>query len=121
MKHWMAGDSGVQRGGLGVQTPPRHATVSSHPMLHQPVHRQVMTVRPLTVFQELSYWKRSTIWRSVAVCARDMKMFSVAYVSCFSAKRLLNDSNCDICKKCLISEVPSALDISTEDSRSTAV
>ena len=53
------------------------------------------------------------MWRSAAVCARDMKMFSVAYVGCFIAKRLLNNSNCDICKKCLRSEVPSALDIYT--------
>ena len=47
---------------------------------------------------------------SAAVCACDMKMFSVAFVSGFIAKRLLNNSNCDICKKCLISEVPSPLD-----------
>jgi hypothetical protein len=40
-----------------------------------------------------------------------MKMFSVAYVSGYIAKRMLNNSNCDICKKCLISEVPSPLDI----------
>ena len=36
---------------------------------------------------------------SVAVCACDIKMFSVAYVSGFIAKCLLNKSNCDICKK----------------------
>jgi len=29
------------------------------------------------------------------------------------AKHLLNNSNCDICKKCPISEVPSPLDIYT--------
>ena len=46
-----------------------------------------------------------------AVRACDMKMFSVAYVSGFIAKHLLNISNCDICKKCLIPEVPSPLDI----------
>jgi len=40
-------------------------------------------------------------------------MFSVAYISGFIAKRLLNNSNCDICKKCLISEVPSPLDVYT--------
>jgi hypothetical protein len=34
----------------------------------------------------------------------------VAYVSGFIAKHLLN---CDICKKCLISDVPSSLDIYT--------
>jgi len=50
---------------------------------------------------------------SAAVRACDMKMFSVAYVSGFIAKRLLNNSDCDICKKCLISEVPSPLDIYT--------
>ena len=40
-------------------------------------------------------------------------MFSVAYsyVSGFIAKCLLNNSNCDICKKCLISEVSSPLDV----------
>jgi hypothetical protein len=50
---------------------------------------------------------------STAVHACDMKMFSVAYVSGFIAKNLLNNSYCDICKKCLISEVRSAFDIST--------
>ena len=50
---------------------------------------------------------------SAAVCARDMKMFSVAYVSGFIAKHFLNNSNCDICKKCLICEVPSPLDVYT--------
>jgi hypothetical protein len=50
---------------------------------------------------------------SAAVRACDVKMFSVAYVSGFIAKRLLNNSNCDICQKYLISEVPSPLDIYT--------
>ena len=50
---------------------------------------------------------------SAAVRACDVKMFSMAYVSGFIAKRLLNNSNCDICKKCLISEVPSPLDVYT--------
>jgi len=36
---------------------------------------------------------------SATVHACDMRMFSVAYVSGFIAKRLLNNSNCDICKK----------------------
>jgi hypothetical protein len=31
---------------------------SSHPTLHQPVHRQVMTVRPLEVFQTLLILKK---------------------------------------------------------------
>ena len=35
----------------------------------------------------------------VAVCACDMKKFSVPYVSGFIAKRLLNNSSRDICKK----------------------
>jgi hypothetical protein len=48
-----------------------------------------------------------------AVHACDVKMFSVAYVSGFIAKRLLNNSSCDICKKCLMSEVPSPLDVYT--------
>ena len=47
------------------------------------------------------------------VRACDVKMFSLAYVSGFIAKCLLNNSDCDICKKCLISEVPSPLDIYT--------
>jgi hypothetical protein len=34
-----------------------------------------------------------------AVCACDMKKFSVPYVSGFIAKRLLNNSSRDICKK----------------------
>jgi len=48
---------------------------------------------------------------SAAVRAYDVKMFLVTYVSGFIAKCLLNNSNCDMCKKCLISEVPSKLDI----------
>ena len=36
---------------------------------------------------------------NVTVCACDMKMFSVAYVSSFIAKHLLNNSSFDICKK----------------------
>jgi hypothetical protein len=36
---------------------------------------------------------------SATVRACDMKLFLVAYVSGFIAKRLLNDSNCDGCKK----------------------
>ena len=50
---------------------------------------------------------------SASVCAYDVKMFSLAYVIGFIAKRLLNNIDCDICKKCLISEVPSSLDIYT--------
>ena len=50
---------------------------------------------------------------NATVCACDAKMFSVAYVSGFIAKHLLNNSTCEICKKCLISEVPSPLDVYT--------
>jgi len=49
---------------------------------------------------------------STVVRACDMKMFSVAYISSFIAKCLLNNTNCDM-QKCLISEVPSPLDIYT--------
>jgi hypothetical protein len=48
---------------------------------------------------------------SAAVRAYDVKTFSVAYVSGFIAKRLLNNSDCDTCEECLISEVPPPLDI----------
>jgi len=47
---------------------------------------------------------------SAAVRVCDVKMYSVAYVSGFIGKCLLNSSKCDICKKYLISEVPSPLD-----------
>jgi len=57
--------------------------------------------------------KEPQVGVSATVCECDVKMFSVAYVSGFIAKRLLNNINCDICKKCLISEVPSPLDIYT--------
>jgi hypothetical protein len=50
---------------------------------------------------------------SAAVHACDMKMFSLAYVSGFIAKHLLNNSNYDTCKNCLISEVPSPLNVYT--------
>ena len=50
---------------------------------------------------------------NAAVRACDVKMFSVANVFGCIAKRLLNNSNCDICKKCPIAEVPSPLDIYT--------
>ena len=50
---------------------------------------------------------------SAAVCAYDVKMFSVAYVSGFIAKHLINNSNCEMCKKYLIPEAPSSLDLYT--------
>jgi hypothetical protein len=65
---------------------------SSHPTLHQPVHRQVLTVRPDIVH----IGKEAQFGVSAAVCVCDMKMFSVAYVSGFIAKRLLNNSNCEM-------------------------
>ena len=46
----------------------------------------------------------------VAMWIGDMKMFSVAYVSGFIARRLCNGS-CDACKACLISEAPSPTDV----------
>ena len=57
--------------------------------------------------------KKTQCGVSAAVRACDMKMFSVAYNSCSIAKCLLNNSDCDMCKKCLISEVPSLLDTYT--------
>jgi hypothetical protein len=57
---------------------------------------------------------------SSTVCACYMKMFSVAYVSGVIAKRLLNNSNCDICKNVCYLKCHHRL-ISTYDSRSTAV
>jgi hypothetical protein len=50
---------------------------------------------------------------SAAVRVCDLKMFSVAYVSGFIAKCLLNNSDSKIYKKYLTSEVPSPLDIYT--------
>jgi hypothetical protein len=50
---------------------------------------------------------------SAAVCACDVKLFPVAYVSGFIVKCLLNNNIFNICKKCLVSEVPSPLDIYT--------
>jgi hypothetical protein len=47
----------------------------------------------------------------IAMCAGDVKMFSVAYVSGFIARRLLRNGSCDACKACLISEIPSTTDI----------
>jgi len=42
-----------------------------------------------------------------AMCAGDMKMFSVVYVIGFIARHLLCNGSCDACKACLISETPS--------------
>jgi len=41
----------------------------------------------------------------MAMCAGDVKMFSVAYVSGFIARRLLCNGSSDACKACLISEI----------------
>ena len=57
--------------------------------------------------------KEAQLGVSAAVRACDTKLFLVSYVSGFMTKRLLHDSKCDTCKKCLMSEVPSPLDIYT--------
>jgi len=57
--------------------------------------------------------KEAQLGVSATVHACDVKMFSVAHVSGFIAKRLLNNSSCDICKICLLSEVPSQLYVYT--------
>jgi hypothetical protein len=49
-------------------------------------------------------------WVCMVMCAGDVKMFSVAYVSGFIARRPLNVS-CDACNACLISEIPSTTDV----------
>jgi hypothetical protein len=46
-----------------------------------------------------------------AMCAGDIKMFLVAYVSGLIARRLLCNGSCDACKACLISEIPSTTDV----------
>lgn len=38
----------------------------------------------------------------MAMCAGDVKMFSVAYVNGFIARHLLCNGSCDVCKACLI-------------------
>ena len=69
-------------------------------MLHQPVSPSTTHDSETTdsVQDILNIGKGAPNGVSVAVCACDMKMFSVAYVSGFTAKRLLKNSNCDICK-----------------------
>jgi len=47
----------------------------------------------------------------MAMCAGDVKMFSVAYVSGFIARHMLCNGSCDACKACLISETPSPTDV----------
>jgi hypothetical protein len=75
--------------------------------------RQVVAVIPLTVSQTSFFLEKKCNGVCVAVRVCDMKLFLVACVSGFMAKRLLNDSICDTWKQCLISEVPSLLDIYT--------
>jgi len=77
---------------------------SSHPMLHQPFHQHSTNTTHCSettdsVSDIVHTGKEAQCGLSAAVCAHDMKMFSVAYVSGFIAKHLLNNSNCDICKK----------------------
>jgi hypothetical protein len=64
-------------------------------------------------FADVSFGKEAQRAVSATVRTCDMKLFLVVYVSGFIAKRLLNGSSCDTCKKCLISEVPSPHDIFT--------
>jgi len=45
------------------------------------------------------------------MCAGDVKMFSVAYVTGFIARCLLHNGSCDACKACLISEIPLTTDV----------
>jgi len=47
----------------------------------------------------------------MAMCAGDVKMFSVAYVIGFIARHMLCKGSCDACKACLISETPSTTDV----------
>jgi hypothetical protein len=42
---------------------------------------------------------------NAAVCAGDMEVFSVAYVSGFNARQLLRGVDCDARKTCVISQV----------------
>jgi hypothetical protein len=92
---------------------PSYTHFSSHPMLHQPVHRQVMSEITDSVPYIVDIGKEPQCGVGAAVRACDMKMFLVAYVSGFIAKCLIININCDTCKKCLIHEVPSPLDIYT--------
>ena len=45
------------------------------------------------------------------MCAGEVEMFSVAYVSGFIARHMLCNGSCDACKACLISETPSTTDV----------
>jgi len=84
-----------------------------HLLLHRPVHRQSRPFETTDSIPDVPIGQVAQRGVSAAVLACDMKLFLVAYISGFVAKRLLNDSNCDTCKKCLVSEVPSPLDICT--------
>ena len=46
-----------------------------------------------------------------AMCAGDVKMFSVINVSGFIARHMLCNASCDACKACLISEIKSTKDV----------
>lgn len=46
-----------------------------------------------------------------AMCAGDVRMFLVAYISGFSARCLLRNGSCDACKACMISEIPSTTNV----------
>jgi len=45
------------------------------------------------------------------MCGGDVKMFSVVYVSGFTARYLLHNGSCDACKACLIYETPSTTNV----------
>ena len=47
----------------------------------------------------------------MAIGAGDMIMLSVSYVSGFTARHLLSNGSCEVCKGCLISEAPLPTDI----------
>jgi len=84
-------------------------------MLHQPVSPSTSHDSETTdsVQDIVNIGKGAQSGVSAAVHACDMEMFSVAYVSSFIAKCLLNNSTCEIWKKYLISEVPSPLNVYT--------
>jgi hypothetical protein len=90
------------------------------PVLHWLVHQKSWSWDHWQCFRHHSYWTRSTARSNAAVCAGDMKMFSVAYGSSFIPKHLLNYNNFDIYKKVWYLKCYHHL-ISTQDSRSMAV
>ena len=82
-------------------TPP---VSSSSPLLACPDYLPVQ--KTIKTYSKLSIWTSSKIFSSTEPSI---------------AKHLLNNSNCVICRKCLISEVPSPLDVYTGFKEHTAV